>query len=110
MASITPSAAWAIRSTPWGAPQSVEKLTSGVYSVTTASHGGIYCDPIANATIPADWRRASWSGRGMTGWYEEDADWSMVALTFPEAFKPSDLLAARRTFDAWIAPKLTVAA
>lgn len=51
--------------TPWGAAQSVEILAPGIGLVHTAGHGGIKCDRITNAAIPAAWRAAN-------GWYEED--------------------------------------
>jgi hypothetical protein len=40
------------------------------------------------------------------GWYEEDIDWAIVALAFPEAFTPEERGAAKRTIASWDAPYL----
>ena len=97
-------------STPWGPAQTTEDIGRGIVSVTTASHGGLRVPPELNRSIPLAWREASFNGRGKSGWYEEDCDWCMVALTFPTCFTTPQLIAAQRTFDAWIAPKLVKAA
>ena len=46
------------------------------------------------------------------GWFEEDCDWALVALSFPEEWKAwrgeraaNDLEAAERTLKEWILPK-----
>ena len=83
--------------TPWGASQQVTEVAPGIRWVSTASHGGFHLDAERNAKVPWVWRAASFAGRGMDGWYEEDCDWSMVVLTFPDIAKPGDLEAARRT-------------
>ena len=31
------------------------------------------------------------------GWFEEDLDWALVAVSFPEAFSPEDLAMARQS-------------
>ena len=56
------------------------------------------------------WRDVSFNGRGKAGWFEEDCDWCMVALAFPEAFPPEAAKVVSDTFNAWIAPKLAKAA
>jgi hypothetical protein len=35
---------------------------------------------------------------GKAGWYEEDCDWAVVALSFPQFFTADELEAARRTW------------
>ncbi len=79
--------------TPWGIAQTARVIAEGIVEVTTASHGGIRLHPTHNAHVPEPFRDRD-------GWYEEDAEWGFVALTFPEHFDPDQvqyahLLAAR---------------
>ena len=76
----------------------------------TPSHGGYFVPPHHNRLIPAAWRKASWNGNAERGWYEEDCDWCLTALTFPTAVPAEAVKAAQATFDGWIAPKLARAA
>lgn len=92
--------------TPWGPAQDVTDIGAGILRVDTASHGGYYVPPTLNALIPASWRAASFNGRGMDGWYEEDCDWSMVALAFPTTFPDDAAGAALLMFDRQIRPKI----
>jgi hypothetical protein len=95
-----------IKNTPWGAPQSIDDIGEGVCFVATASHGGYFVPPAINEKIPAAWRAISFNGQGAAGWYEEDCDWCMVALTFPSLFPAKALADARKTFAHWHAEKL----
>ena len=72
--------------TPWGLSQTTERVGEGIVCVITASHGGYVLNAEQNAKIPYAWRKASFNENGLRGFYEEDCDWSMVALTFPEYF------------------------
>ena len=92
--------------TPWGESQHIEVKEPGLYFVSTSSHGGFKVETPLLDKIPADWRRASFNGQGIGGWFEEDCDWSLVALTFPQHFTAGDLEAAQSTFDHYIRPKL----
>ncbi len=106
---LNPQVSPRITSTPWGAPQDIEQIAPGICFVSTASHGGYYLDAIRNACVPLAWRRASFNGHAITGWYEEDCDACMVPLAFPEAFPAAALPRAQQCFDHWIAPKLSSA-
>lgn len=75
--------------TPWGAAQTVDTLGPGVRQVTTAGHGGIHLGADRNALVHAAWRDAK-------GWYEEDCEWAIVAVTFPNLFKAEHVIAAHR--------------
>lgn len=66
-------------STPWGPAQYAYKYAPGIICYGTAGHGGFHLSPRLNAQVHAAWRDAN-------GWYEEDCEWSIVALTFPAAF------------------------
>lgn len=80
--------------TPWGASQTSEKLGDGVVQVTTASHGGIHLNPARNAKVHPAWRDKG-------GWYEEDCERSIVAITFPDLFTSGQVAAAHRTAKNW---------
>lgn len=61
---------------PWGKIQSIAIFGGGsIAHVSTAGHGGIKLDRYANERVHVAWRRPG-------GWYEEDVEWSIVALTF----------------------------
>lgn len=90
--------------TPWGAPQTVEEYAPGVVKISTAGHGGFWLDDKAMEKMPSTCRGALWAGR--SNWFEEDVDWSWVALSYPELFPRAHVEAARRTFEGWIRPKL----
>lgn len=66
-------------SSPWGAVQNSRQIARGIVEVDTASHGGIHLSPTLNAKVHAAWRDPK-------GWYEEDCEWAIVALTFPQHF------------------------
>lgn len=65
--------------TPWGTADSVQKYAPGINFYTTPGHGGFKVAAGKNAKIHDAWRQAD-------GWYEEDCDWAIVAITFPEFF------------------------
>lgn len=64
---------------PWGIIDHADQLVPGIWSVGTPSHGGFLLSPERQAALPAAIRRAD-------GAYEEDAEWSLVALTFADEF------------------------
>ena len=67
------------RSSPWGSIQHAQQIAPGIWSVSTAGHGGIKLSAARNRAMPADMRLHG-------GWYEEDCDAALVGLVFPEAF------------------------
>jgi hypothetical protein len=79
---------------PWGIIQDSWELAPGIWFVSTPSHGGIRLSPERYAQMPDAMKATAFSH---SGWYEEDADWAMVAVTFPEAFSVADLAAAKLT-------------
>jgi len=66
-------------STPWGASQQATIYADGIVSHTSSSHGGFHLSAARNVKVLPTLRNAS-------GWYEEDAEWAIVALTFPDVF------------------------
>ncbi len=70
--------------TPWGQPQSTREIAPGIVRYDTASHGGYYVSPERVAEMPKPLQAFKpWAG---SNWYEEDCDWSIVALAFPQFF------------------------
>ncbi|TCP32500.1 hypothetical protein [Sphingomonas sp. BK235] len=65
--------------TLWDAPQTAEQRLPGVWSVTTASHGGFVLSYERQAAMPEALRLDSI-------YYEEDVDWSLVILGFEAEF------------------------
>lgn len=73
-----------MKMTPWGVAQQSETIAAGIVQVSTASHGGI------NLSLER-WRRIrelfpTWRGYAPECWLEEDCDWALAALAFPECF------------------------
>jgi hypothetical protein len=84
---------------PWGPIQTVYDHGQGVYSVSTAGHGGVFVPDELLAAIPEDEQLygAMWSGS--RNWYEEDCaalipmfrlesvDWSLFGCDRDEIVK-----------------------
>lgn len=87
--------------TPWGESDNVVQVAEGIQWVTTPGHGGYKLTPEKVKEIPPALVAASFNRQGYNGWFEEDCDWAMVCLTFPEIFegveKKGALEAALRT-------------
>jgi hypothetical protein len=81
--------------TPWDAPQTFRKIADGIAWYTTASHGGYWVSPELHATMPAEYKRCSWTG---DNWFEEDASWCAVPLSFPQHFTAAELEDARKGY------------
>ncbi|TPP06041.1 DUF7007 domain-containing protein [Rhizobium glycinendophyticum] len=86
-------------STPWGGSQMAVIYTEGVVAHSTAGHGGFHLSADRNAKIHPLLRKD-------TPWYEEDCEWAIVAITFPDLFTGYERAAAEKTIrntwpDAW---------
>ncbi len=81
--------------TPWGASQGATIYAEGIVAHSTAGHGGFKLSAERNRQVHPMLR-----SRG--GWYEEDAEWAIVALTFPHLFTSYERRGAERTIkDSW---------
>jgi hypothetical protein len=80
--------------TPWGPTQQTQPWAIGIVQVFTASHGGFHLDDSRNAAVHETWRNDN-------GWYEEDCEWAIVALTFPDVFDATTVVAAHETAKSW---------
>lgn len=86
-------------STPWGGSQTAVIYAEGVVSHSTAGHGGFHLTPDRNAKIHPLLRKE-------TPWYEEDSEWAIVVLSFPDLFTGYERALAEKTIrntwpDAW---------
>ncbi len=75
--------------TPWGSSQTQTRVAEGITRHSTASHGGYFLD----ARRWAQFREMMptvklWAG---DQWFEEDCDWALVALAFPDCFTSEDV-------------------
>jgi hypothetical protein len=81
--------------TPWGASQGATVYADGVTSHSTAGHGGFKLSADRNRKVHSLLRTKG-------GWYEEDAEWAIVAITFPHLFTAFERRCAERTIkDSW---------
>ena len=67
------------KNSPWGKIDQSKVVAEGITQVSTAGHGGFKLDRKRNSLIPVIFRKEG-------GWYEEDCEWAIVALFFPNAF------------------------
>jgi len=100
--------------TPWGTPDHAEQVMAGIWSLSTPRHGGFYVSAERRKASPflQAWAAYSFNGQGRVGWFEEDCDWSLVALAFEDEWKAwrgdsaeRELQGARQCFEHWIAKK-----
>lgn len=75
----------ALQQTPWGPAQHGKEIAPGIWSVDTAGHGGFYLHEIRLKQLHPAWKGfVGYSGSYQ--WFEEDCDWAIVALCFPDHF------------------------
>jgi len=69
---------------PWGRVETKREIIPGLWSITTASHGGLYC----SWEIVAELRRAFPGFRPYAGWpwLEEDCDAAIATAYWPDYF------------------------
>jgi len=85
--------------TPWGASQGATVYAEGVERHSTAGHGGFKLSAEEN-------RKVHPTLRSTAGWYEEDSEWAIVAISLPHLFTTFERRCAERTIknswpDAW---------
>lgn len=68
---------------PWGAIEDVSEVAAGIVFATTPTHGGYRLSPERLALVDPRW--------GCPGpWFNEDEEWAIVAVTFPEVFSAAN--------------------
>ncbi|MAZ85051.1 DUF7007 domain-containing protein [Pannonibacter phragmitetus] len=81
--------------TPWGPSQGATVFAEGIICHSTAGHGGFHLSGARNASVDSRLRKKD-------GWYEEDAEWAIVAITFPHLFTGFERRCAEQTLkDSW---------
>lgn len=81
--------------TPWGMSDRATAYGAGITFYGTPSHGGFHLDEATNAEVPAYLRADTFNKQGERGWYEEDCDWAIVAVVFPDRFLPENVARAK---------------
>jgi hypothetical protein len=79
-------------STPWGHPDTVTEIAPGIVFYSTSSHGGYWLSDTRVAAMPKPLH--DYQPFAGSNWYEEDCDWAIVALTFPQFFGTDAIPAA----------------
>lgn len=90
--------------TPWGEAQDSKEYAPGIVFHSTASHGGFHLSAERIAEMPKALQEFVPFGgpqKGPGRWFEEDCDWSVVALSFPQFFREKDIEAAHRTLKGY---------
>ena len=81
--------------TPWGPSQGATVFAEGIVCHSTAGHGGFHLSTDRNASVHSRLRKRD-------GWYEEDSEWAIVAITFPHLFTGFERRCAEQTLkDSW---------
>lgn len=78
--------------TPWGDAILKTSYADGIDFFTTQGKGGFRISPDRLASMPDPLNKlGTYHG---VGWYEELADWSILAVSFPEVFQDDELFMA----------------
>jgi hypothetical protein len=81
-------------STPWGRADFATKHGRGVIEYSCPGHGGVHLSTTRNTSVHPAWRNAD-------GWYEEDCEYAIVVLSFPELFPHDVVVSARSSAKDW---------
>lgn len=84
------------RRTPWDHADHAERIGPGLWFVSTPGHGGLWLSPQRQADFKAKFP-AFVPFTGTAEWLEEDCDWAVGVLAFPDAFQPHQVEIARAT-------------
>jgi len=80
--------------TPWGTADGVSHIAPGIASVFTPGHGGVKLSPARNKEVDPVWRNSN-------GWYEEDCEWAIAAITHREAYSEDHQRYAHESARQW---------
>jgi hypothetical protein len=80
--------------TPWGTADGVTHVAPGIASVFTPGHGGVKLSPERNKEVDPVWRNAN-------GFYEEDCEWAVAAITHREAYSEEHQKYAHESARRW---------
>lgn len=82
--------------TPWGESQSITLIADGIQFVSTPSHGGFLLTPERREAMPQPYQSIQTFAGG--NWYEEDCDYALVMLAFPQYFIKLEVDMARAVY------------
>jgi len=82
------------KSTPWGVSDYAREIADGIVCHGTPSHGGIHLSPARQRVVRQLFPRFETFAGG--AWYEEDCDWAVVVVAFPDDHDPKSLRGAVR--------------
>lgn len=85
--------------TPWGSPQDTTEIAEGIVRFSCAGHGGYFVTEARLAEMPEALRAGDAADGGQ--WFEEDEDWSFVAVAFPQYFETEHVESAKKTLRNW---------
>ncbi len=86
--------------TPWGVSDHKDVVVRGLIFYGTPSHGGYHLSSKMEAKVPAALRAICQH----PGWYEEDCEYVVVHLAFPDLFpnaKQDDLKSCLKQYNPW---------
>jgi len=75
-----------------------ERIADGIWSVSTAGHGGLYVSHDRLLQMPAILSADTPYSGG--SWFEEDCDWCLVCAAFPADFDARSCFYALQTIDS----------
>lgn len=93
----------AARSTPWGRSQFSRQIADDIIRYYTASHGGYFVPAERVAQMPEALRPDPTSIDASENgfWFEEDDEWIVLALSFPQFFTSEVCASAEKTLLNW---------
>lgn len=80
--------------TPWGRSDHCREVGDGILFAETSSHGGFYVPLALYNTMPQALRCNVYGGGT---WFEEDVEWTLVVLAFPQFFTREEIQTAEHT-------------
>lgn len=83
-----------VTTSPWGPVQHQEQIAEGIVRVLTAGHGGLVLSPVRLHAMPKQYKLNIY---GTGRYFEEDCEWALVVLAFPDVFTPEQRDAAYLT-------------
>lgn len=83
--------------TPWGWAREEDRviIAEGIERYTTPSHGGYFLSHGRLKKVHPGWGHEG-------GWFEEDIEWAIVVLTFPEHFDERKVKEAHMLAKEWL--------
>lgn len=87
--------------TPWGLADHVQHMGDhGILFTSTASHGGIFVPDELLERMPEELRGSN-SYSGKRNWFEEDVEWAIPVIAFPDQFSVEYCKSAIETIEAY---------